>query len=189
MHARTADRYAPSRRGRSRFAGAFGQYCLVLPDLDAVIVITSGVRDMQSVMDLVWQTLLPAMRPGVLPENPAARRRLDARLAHLAVRTPVGLATGALATAVSKRWYQIPENVHGIRAVAVDRDPIAVQLAASTLIRPVRADALRLPFADRSFDVVTAVKFAHHFAGASLRRAPDAGSQRLPEHGRLYSAL
>jgi ubiquinone/menaquinone biosynthesis C-methylase UbiE len=32
----------------------------------------------------------------------------------------------------------------------------------------VRGDALRLPFADQSIDLVIAVKFAHHFHGPSL---------------------
>jgi CubicO group peptidase (beta-lactamase class C family) len=121
-----------SRHNSFRGDGAFGQYCLVLPEMDAVIVITSGVRDMQSVMNLVWQALLPAMRPGVLPENPAARRRLDARLAHLAVRTPARSTTGALATAVSKRWYQVPENARGIQAVALDLTPDSLALLVRT---------------------------------------------------------
>mgnify|MGYP001009161796 CR=1 FL=1 len=40
--------------------GAFGQYCIVLPQHDAVIAITSGVKDMQSVLNLVGERLLPA---------------------------------------------------------------------------------------------------------------------------------
>ncbi|OYV82345.1 MAG: serine hydrolase, partial [Planctomycetia bacterium 21-64-5] len=38
-----------SRHGAYRGDGAFGQYCIVLPEQDAVIAITSGVKDMQSV--------------------------------------------------------------------------------------------------------------------------------------------
>jgi CubicO group peptidase (beta-lactamase class C family) len=34
--------------------GAFGQFCIVMPEQDAVVVVTSGVKDMQSVMNLVW---------------------------------------------------------------------------------------------------------------------------------------
>src|SRR5262249_18720613 len=32
--------------------GAFGQFCIVVPEQDAVIAITSGVKDMQSVLNL-----------------------------------------------------------------------------------------------------------------------------------------
>ena len=42
------------RHNAYRADGAFGQYCIVLPDQDAVVAITSGVRDMQAVMNLVW---------------------------------------------------------------------------------------------------------------------------------------
>src|SRR6185369_8825801 len=61
-----------SRHG-FRGDGAFGQYMLVLPEQDAVVAITSGVRDMQQVMDLVWTKLLPAMSSRPLPDNPSAQ--------------------------------------------------------------------------------------------------------------------
>ena len=36
--------------------GAFGQYCIVMPEQDAVLAIISGVRDLQAVLDKVWDT-------------------------------------------------------------------------------------------------------------------------------------
>jgi CubicO group peptidase (beta-lactamase class C family) len=48
-----------SRHGY-RADGAFGQFCLVLPEQDAVVVITSETEVMQPLLDLVWQHLLPA---------------------------------------------------------------------------------------------------------------------------------
>jgi ubiquinone/menaquinone biosynthesis C-methylase UbiE len=56
------------------------------------------------------------------------------------------------------------------KVVALDRDPTAVALARREGLPVVLGDALRLPFADRSVDLVTAVKFAHHFNGPSLHR-------------------
>lgn len=41
--------------------GAFGQYCVVMPDQDAVLAITSSMGDMQSPLNLVWDLLIPAM--------------------------------------------------------------------------------------------------------------------------------
>lgn len=111
-----------SRHNSYRGDGAFGQYCLVLPDVDAVVVITSAVRDMQSVMNLVWDMLLPGMRAQALPENPAARRRLTERLTHLRVRMPPGQSTGALSGRVSNRWYQFPDSGQGAQAFALDLD-------------------------------------------------------------------
>ena len=54
--------------------------------------------------------------------------------------------------------------------VALDRDKTAASAAHRQDLPVVCGDALRLPFADRSVDLVTAVKFAHHFTGDPLRR-------------------
>ena len=108
------------RHNAYRGDGAFGQYCIVLPEFDAVVAITSGVRDMQSVMNLVWEKLLPAMKAKPLPEDAAARRKLEAKLAGLTVRLPSGQPTSTRAAKVSGKWYEFPENGRGIQAVALD---------------------------------------------------------------------
>ncbi len=80
------------RHGAYRGDGAFGQYCVVLPEQDAVIAITSGLRDMQAVLNLVWDKLLPAMQPAALTENKAAHAELQKQLATLTIRTPANTA-------------------------------------------------------------------------------------------------
>ena len=70
--------------------GAYGQFCLVLPEQDAVVAITSATTEMQRVLDAVWAHLLPAMGPAPLPasdEDAALAQRL-ARLALPAVVAP-----------------------------------------------------------------------------------------------------
>lgn len=109
-----------SRHNSFRGDGAFGQYCLVIPELDAVVAITSGVRNMQQVMNLVWDKLLPAMKPGRLPENPAARRQLEARLAALKVKLPNGSTSSPISATVSGKWFEFSENDRGIKAVSLD---------------------------------------------------------------------
>src|ERR1700752_882651 len=109
-----------SRHNSFRGDGAFGQYCMVIPELDAVVAITSGVRNMQQVMNLVWEKLLPAMKPGRLPENPAARKQLEVRLAGLKVKFPSGSASSPLAASVSGKWFEFGENERGVKAVSFD---------------------------------------------------------------------
>jgi CubicO group peptidase (beta-lactamase class C family) len=109
-----------SRHNSFRGDGAFGQYCMVIPELDAVVAITSGTRNMQQVMNLVWDKLLPAMKPGRLPENPAARRQLESRLAALRVKFPAGSASSPISTSVSGKWFEFDENQRGIKAVSFD---------------------------------------------------------------------
>ena len=72
-----------SRHGAFRGDGAFGQFCIVLPEQDAVIAITSGTRDMQSVLNLVWNQLLPAMKAAPLATEPEAQKKLEQKLSSL----------------------------------------------------------------------------------------------------------
>lgn len=78
------------RNGAYRGDGAFGQFCIVLPDQDAVIAITSGLRDMQAVLNLVWEQLLPAFHDKALPTSPEDAERLTLRLKQLSLKTPQG---------------------------------------------------------------------------------------------------
>ncbi len=48
------------QHGNFRGDGAFGQFTIVLPEQDAVIVMTSENKNMQGQLDLVWKHLLPA---------------------------------------------------------------------------------------------------------------------------------
>jgi CubicO group peptidase (beta-lactamase class C family) len=109
-----------SRHNSFRGDGAFGQYCLVIPELDAVIAITSGVRDMQKVMNLVWEKLLPTMKASALPEDAAAQNKLKARLGVLMMRVPSGQPNAALSAKVSGQWYEFPDNDRGIKAISFD---------------------------------------------------------------------
>ncbi|MEV6930733.1 serine hydrolase domain-containing protein [Dactylosporangium sp. NPDC051485] len=56
------------RHGTFRGDGAFGQFCVVMPEQDAVLALTSGTADMQAVLDLVWAHLLGELEPADLPD-------------------------------------------------------------------------------------------------------------------------
>jgi SAM-dependent methyltransferase len=56
------------------------------------------------------------------------------------------------------------------KALVLDLDPTALALAHADGLLAVRGDALNLPFADASIDLISAVKFAHHFHGHALVR-------------------
>src|SRR4029079_19085331 len=81
------------RHGAYRGDGAFGQYCIVLPEQDAVIAITSGVRDMQAVLNLVWEKLLPALQNDSLPADDNGSKKLRETLAGLTLHVPEGKGT------------------------------------------------------------------------------------------------
>jgi len=70
-----------SRHGY-RGDGAFGQFCVILPEQDAVIVTTACTIDMLAVLDAMWAHLLPGLGT-VSPGARSAHDQLSARLAHL----------------------------------------------------------------------------------------------------------
>jgi CubicO group peptidase (beta-lactamase class C family) len=105
------------RHGAYRGDGAFGQYCVIMPEQDAVLAITSGLGPMQPPLDVVWTHLLPALGPAPLPENPAAQAALAARLAGLALPLAQGQPTPALAAQITGRDYAIAPNALGITAI------------------------------------------------------------------------
>lgn len=73
------------RHGAYRGDGKDGQFCLVLPDLDAVVAMTAETGDMQRELNVVWDYLLAAFQPEALPENPGEAARLKEVLGRLAV--------------------------------------------------------------------------------------------------------
>lgn len=88
--------------------GAFGQYCVVMPQQDAVLAMTGGMGDMQKPLDLVWDLLLPAMQPAELPEDPVALGALDEKLASLTLEPVQGTRRGP--SGVCGRPYRLSAN-------------------------------------------------------------------------------
>jgi len=108
------------RHDAYRGDGAFGQYCIVMPEQDAVVAITSGVRDMQAVLDLVWDHLLARMQAGALPADRQERGRLEKKLAGLTLTPPAGNSGSPRARDVSGRVYLLPENDGPFEAVGLE---------------------------------------------------------------------
>ena len=50
------------RNNAFRADGANGQFIIVIPEKDAVIVTTANIGDMQAEINLIWKHLLPALR-------------------------------------------------------------------------------------------------------------------------------
>jgi CubicO group peptidase (beta-lactamase class C family) len=108
-----------SRHGY-RGDGAFGQFCVILPEQDAVIVTTAYTLNMQAMLDALWDHLLPGLgndspdSPDSPGADPAADDRLSARLARLALPAcpgapapaDVSLWTGAFTIAASTAGTQ-----------------------------------------------------------------------------------
>jgi CubicO group peptidase (beta-lactamase class C family) len=106
------------RNGIYRGDGAFGQYCIVMPKQDAVVAITSGVKDMQGVLNLVWDKLLPVMESSSLPADGDAHAKLKARLGALAVRLPEGTPRQAK---IAEGRFEFPANDMKLESIGLER--------------------------------------------------------------------
>ncbi|MEK7475706.1 MAG: serine hydrolase [Candidatus Coatesbacteria bacterium] len=106
-----------ARHGAFRGDGAFGQFCIVMRDQDAVLAVTSGTPDMGKVMQLAWDKLLPALEPGPLKSDPKGVRALGRVLAGLTLR-PVASVSKPAANLVGRR-FRFPDNPRGIGRIGV----------------------------------------------------------------------
>lgn len=104
-----------------RADGAFGQFCVVPPEQDAVVVLTSALPVSQLALDLVWEHLLPALGDTVLP--PAASP-LEGELAALTLPTVVGEASTPAAHRVAGIRFSFDHST--VRAMTVEPGVLTV---------------------------------------------------------------
>lgn len=100
--------------GIYRGDGAFGQYCVVMPQYDATFVATSGSDDLQGILDQVWAYLIPGM------EDPSEQdpEALNAKLSSLSMPYPTGAADSE--TPIRKGTYLLSDNEAGYRQLRYD---------------------------------------------------------------------
>ena len=78
-----------SRHNSFRGDGAYGQYILMMPEQDAVLIITSESQDLPDDLNQVWANLLPAFQAKALPKNPKALAALKAFNSSRQLEAPV----------------------------------------------------------------------------------------------------
>lgn len=112
------------RHGAYRADGAFGQYVVVWPEKDLVIAMTSGLSDLQSVLDVVWDTLLPD--DAWLGRATAAPRAPDPADAvgpsRTALRSPAGAASTPWEELSRGVIYELEPNPRDVSALTLGRD-------------------------------------------------------------------
>ncbi|HKF89417.1 MAG TPA: serine hydrolase, partial [Propionibacteriaceae bacterium] len=135
--------------------GAFGQFCVILPEHDTVIVTTACTMDMQAILDMLWTHLLPGLGVSTADVD-TQQERLVARLsdlqlpACLAETTPKDWhdwAAEPFPLAAAAEGIQVPSTVTSI-AVAPTPDGWEI-----TLIEP--SNALSIPVGAGSWAVST----------------------------------
>ncbi|HEY2347469.1 MAG TPA: serine hydrolase [Puia sp.] len=114
-----------SRHHSYRADGAFGQYILVLPGLDAVIAIQEETHNMQNELNLVWDYLLPAFKKDKLPEDLKSQSALKAKLSTLALVPESGSFTSLNANKNLIKYFVLEPNDNHISSISIQiRDSI-----------------------------------------------------------------
>lgn len=107
------------RHNAFRGDGAFGQFTIVMPEQDAVLAITSETKDMQGVLDLVWEHLLPAMKPVALSPDNAAQTQLAQKLDALSLAPVQGQAAAPAAARIAGKTFKLEANELGLQSATL----------------------------------------------------------------------
>ena len=99
--------------GFYRGDGAFGQFCIVMPEQDAVLAVTSESWDMQKSMTTMWENLLPAMQKAALPENQAENAALKNDLNNLVLPVVKGSLLSSSSIKYSDKKFKLETNDFG----------------------------------------------------------------------------
>lgn len=117
-----------SRHNAFRGDGIFGQFCLVMPDQNAVIAITSGTRDMGAILKLVWKHLLPAFDSA---ETKDLTKQLKDRIEKLELPTIHELHEN---DSDFQKVFQLDKNDLGWRKLHLEKSPLEKYKYRLTLI-------------------------------------------------------
>lgn len=106
------------RHDAYRGDGAFGQFCLVMPEHDAVLAVTSGTGDMQAILNAVWEHLLPGIQPSAMLTSEATKT-LAQRLTRLTLPVPQGKPTSPNAAQFSGKTFRFAPNDLKLQSVTL----------------------------------------------------------------------
>lgn len=136
------------RHNGFRGDGAFGQYCVVLPDQDVVVAITSGVKDMQAVLNILWEKLLPAVQPSRgMTGHRADQNALQDALAHLEIAAPKGALTSPNLKSYVGHTFVFPTNDQKLERVTLESGDAGQHLTLS-----LQRDGKKMSFVAGSLD-------------------------------------
>jgi hypothetical protein len=107
--------------------GAFGQFILIMPEKDAIVVFTAESSDMWGELDLVWKYLYPGIKNESLPEDEKSVVELKERLASLALPIPAKSNNEAMSSKVPGKTISLAENQRQIQSLSLQfRDELCL---------------------------------------------------------------
>lgn len=109
-------------RGRNntvRLDGMAGQFVVLVPDYDAIVVFTANARNTQDELNLIHNYLIPAIKSNAaLPANQALSDELQKRQSALSIKIPSNQAVKpGLELKISGKEFILDENDYRIQSV------------------------------------------------------------------------
>jgi CubicO group peptidase (beta-lactamase class C family) len=108
------------RHNAYRGDGAYGQYMIVFPDLDAVVAITSQTGDMQKELNLVWKYLLPGIAEKKLHPDLEALSKLKKRLTSLQLPVYYKMSSSPLENNFVGKTYKFGSNESQLKSLRLE---------------------------------------------------------------------
>ena len=99
--------------------GAYGQFVLIMPEKDAVIVFTAESNDMWGELDMVWKYLYPGINDKPLPADVNKSDELKNRLASLSLPVPKKNSNEAISSLISGKTIALAENQRQIQSMSL----------------------------------------------------------------------
>ena len=108
------------RNNAFRADGAYGQFIIVMPEKDAVVVFTAESPDMQDEINMVWKYLLPSMKDEALPANNRTAKILKQRLSSLAIPPAAKGQDSPLASLLLSKAFSLENNELALDSLLFD---------------------------------------------------------------------
>jgi CubicO group peptidase (beta-lactamase class C family)/predicted glycoside hydrolase/deacetylase ChbG (UPF0249 family) len=144
-----------------RADGANGQYIIMLPEKDAVVVITAESANMQAEIDLVWKHILPALGTTKIKESKNLLAGLNTKLNNQALKPNLSKANIDFEKSISNKSFQIinDKTKKDVRFSFIDNS-LQFQLNTDSVIH-------NLVFGNENWVAGTTSKFGPYLAGKS----------------------
>lgn len=109
-----------SKNGAYRATGMFCQICLVLPQQNAVFVVTGGTERKQDVLNIFWETIYPNFLSEDVTIDKKEQEKLKKNINNLLLIPEQPHSVSTIGKKVSNRPYNMKDNVDNIRSVKFD---------------------------------------------------------------------
>lgn len=123
------------RHNAYRGDGAFGQFCIVMPEQDVVLAVTSGASNMGAVMKQAWNHLIPGFHNTALPQQKESQQALSSKLASLKLPLVELSKSPTLQSKELSGSYAMEENDLKIEQFEFERNQLTIHLKEQASIR------------------------------------------------------